>query len=314
MNITQIHKEVVIGCLLGDGCLEKPKLGKNACFKYLSSSRQHVEFVHGYLKDLCTDNMQNIKRREYFDKRTNKTYVNYSFKTRALPELTKIYYDFYTPYKIIPNIDITPTICLMWYIGDGELESRHGFIKFHTNCFSKDGVIYLAGELKQFDADFFEKGVGSKQYIIRIPRRNVREFLKYIGDCPFNDYQHKWKFVEYKNKNIEINGVNDYNLLYPDIVKDWGSGQFTISQLSKKYNVHINCIKHHFNQNNIYWKPTKKEKGVLQLDKKGNIVNTWDSGQQIKRELKYNASAISECCRGVRKQYKGYNWRFKNER
>ena len=30
----------------------------------------------------------------------------------------------------------------------------------------------------------------------------------------------------------------------------------------------------------------------------------------IKKELGFNASAISKCCRGVRKQYKQFKWKF----
>jgi len=59
------------------------------------------------------------------------------------------------------------------------------------------------------------------------------------------------------------------------------------------------------------WCPIKINKKIIQYDLNNNIVNEWNSGQEIKKRLNYNASAISECCRGIRKKYKNYIWEFK---
>ena len=43
-----ITQKILEGCLLGDGHLELPFHGKNASFKYGSSSKQHTEFIHKF--------------------------------------------------------------------------------------------------------------------------------------------------------------------------------------------------------------------------------------------------------------------------
>lgn len=309
-NSINIQK-IIDGCLLGDGCLEMHKKAKNACFTYRSASEQHTRFVHNFFKEFCSENYQEIKRGETFDRRTNKTYVSFYFKTRCLPVFTEQYRRFYKQgVKIVPR-DITADkeTLLLWYIGDGELESSYGYIKLHSNSFSIDEVDFLCDKLKEFNAKSLRKK--ENEFLVTIPRNKVKKFLKFIGDCPFEDYSHKWNFVEYKNKNIELNGFSFYADLYPLIVKDFKKHKGTIYELHKKYNVPIKAIKHHFDKNNVCWTPVKMNKEILQLDLDNNFIKEWKSGQEVKRELGYNASAISECCRGIRKKYKNYIWKFK---
>lgn len=310
-NYINIHR-ILEGCLLGDGCLEMGVNSKNSCFKYLTSSRQHAEFVHSFFKEFCSDNYQTIKRGEYFDKRTNKTYVNYSFRTKCLPFFTEQYERFYkNRIKVVPkDLVIDKNTLLFWYIGDGELESVNGYIKLHTNSFSKYEVDFLCSKLSEFESKILKKT--DKHFLVTIPRNKVKLFLKKIGDCPFSDYSHKWKFVEYKNKNIELNGMNCYDDKFELIVDDFKNGDYTIYKLHKKYNVPINSIKHHFKKNGVKWNPKNVSKKILQFDFNDNLIREWDSGNYINKITGYNASAISACCSGIRKSHKGFRWKFKN--
>ena len=311
-SFTNIQKNVLDGCLLGDGNLELPENGVNAKFNYRSSSKEHVEYVHKYFKEFCSDNYSNIKRSEHYDIRTKKTYVNFYFKTKSLSIFTEEYNRFYkNKIKIVPNdLIINKYVLLFWYIGDGELERKNGFVKLHTNSFTESEVDWLCSKLKFLNAKKLKKS--NNHFLVTIPRNKVKNFLSYIGNCPIDDYKHKWKFVEYVNKNIEKNGINNHVDKYPMIIEDFKNGNYTIYELSKKYNVPIKSITHHFNSKNIEWVPKILNKEVIQCDSNGNEIKKWGSGQEIKRILNYNASAISECCRGLRKIYKNYIWKFKN--
>jgi hypothetical protein len=305
-------RNVLEGCLLGDGFLELQKHSKNASLKYGSSSKQHAEYIHNFFSIYCNENNQKITRREVFDKRTEKTYINYSFSTKALPIFTEQHNRFYVnKIKIVPlDLEINNILLLMWYIGDGELDKKNGYIKLHTNAFTFQEVNFLCNKLSNFEAKPQRKT--KSQYLVTIPRKCAKSFLKYIGDCPINDYNHKWSEVEYKNKNIEANGFNFYKDVYPLIEEDFIKKNHTIYELHKKYNVPIKAIKNYFNQNKIEWNPIDTKKKIIQYDFNGKIIFKWNSGQEIKRELSYNASAISECCRGIRRQYKNYIWKFDN--
>ena len=311
-NFTNIHK-IIDGCLLGDGHLEyKDNKNYNSCLSYGSSVKEHTEYIHQFFKEYCNENYREIKRSEIFDKRTNKTYVRYWFRTKCLPIFTEQRKRFYSNgLKIIPrDLEINEVLLLFWYIGDGELESKNGYIKLHTNSFTLSDVNFLISKLKNFEAKISKKV--ENQYIISIPRKCVKLFLKYIGNCPIKNYKHKWVFVDYKNKNIELNGIQNYSDVYPIIVNDFLSGNFTIYQLYKKYNVPINAIKNNFDRNGINWKPVVNKKKIIQYNIEGKELEIWECGQDISKKLNFNASAISECCRGKRKTYKNYIWKFKN--
>lgn len=57
-------------------------------------------------------------------------------------------------------------------------------------------------------------------------------------------------------------------------------------------------------------KAQKRCKNVLQYTKDGVFVKEWASLHEIQRELGFLVSGISECCRGLRKSYKGSIWRY----
>jgi hypothetical protein len=57
---------------------------------------------------------------------------------------------------------------------------------------------------------------------------------------------------------------------------------------------------------------SSKRKPVVQLTKTGQIVRCWESIWDVKQKLKYSASNISECCRGIRKTAHGHVWKFVN--
>lgn len=191
MNDSIDIQKIIEGCLLGDGHLELHKQGINANFDYTSSSKQHIEFIHKYFIDYCSENYKTIKIIEKFDKRTNKTYVSYRFKTKCHPIFTEQQSRFYkNRIKIIPqDLQIDKHSLLMWYIGDGQLSKDRGFIKLHTNSFKLNEVEHLCKLLNIFKAKPVIKE--QNQYVIYIPRKKVKEFLTYIGVCPFNDYKHK---------------------------------------------------------------------------------------------------------------------------
>ena len=314
MNNSINIQKIIEGCLMGDAHLELPKNGKNASFKYRSSSKQHTEFVHSFFKEFCTDNYQNIKKYEIFDKRTNKTYISFEFRTKALPIFTEQHNRFYkNRIKIVPNdLIIDNNLLLFWYIGDGELESNGGFIKLHTNSFTHDEVNFLCDKLSLFEAKISKKT--SDQFLVSIPRKRVKEFLNKIGECPIDDYKHKWSFVEYKNKNIEKNGMKSHKELLPIIVEDFIKNGTIIYQLHKKYNVPIKSIKHHFNYNGIKWEPTDSRKKIIQYDLNKNFIKEWDSASDVVKELNFNASAIGKCCKGIQKSHRDFFWKYKNDK
>lgn len=197
-TLSSIQKEVLAGALLGDGTIDKNQL------IYASKSKQHTEFVRSFFIGLLAPrNIKELSLVSQFDKRTNKTYSRYVFGTQANIVFEKIRNIWYKPKKQIPpEIRLTSLVCLIWYLGDGGIckgiDSCH--IKLATNCFKKSDLEkYILPQLSVFEPSI-AKTDKINQYTIYIPRRKCREFLNFIGPCPFSDYSHKWDILEYKPK------------------------------------------------------------------------------------------------------------------
>lgn len=69
-------------------------------------------------------------------------------------------------------------------------------------------------------------------------------------------------------------------------------------------------ITHHFDTNNIKWTPKKLNKPIIQYDLNENFIKEWSSAYEANK-YNFNNSGISKCCRGERKKYKNFIWKFK---
>lgn len=246
------QKDYLYGAMLGDGCLSKSKRGINSQFIYTSKSYQHVKFVSIPFKDVLYK--EGIKYTTYNDKRTGKEYSRYVFRTitdAGFENERKIWYP--DGYKHIPNnLKLNPTICLIWYLGDGGICNNKSSqnIKLSTQCFDKEEQEdILIPQLSHYDAALMkaDKGKnGKSQYYIYIPHRKITNFLEYIGGCPFEDYAYKWSFKEYKNKVPEQQTKNEKYF-----IKLYLLG-LTCQQIADVFDVNFNTVKKYLIKNNLY--------------------------------------------------------------
>ena len=312
IELSKLQIEVINGAMLGDGCLYKHKNGINAQFIYGSKSKQHTEFVCDYFKDYWSG--EGLKYCSYLDKRTNKEYSRYVVKTYTNPTFTTIYKHWYDTQgvKHLPDdLVLTPLTCLIWYIGDGGVcqSNRSEYIKLSTHCFNKDEQEkVLLPQLQQFEASLMR--ATDEQYYIYIPHRKEKDFLKYIGECPFTDYQYKWKVKEYKNK-VPTNHANLEKIFCDMYLKG-----FTYYAIAKQYNIEPNVVKHYLIKNNIYKPPTQetlKYRNAVVQYKNNEVIKFYESGTQAERELGISSTGISSVCNGRRSSAGGYQWKkFKN--
>lgn len=252
VSLSDHQREILYGALLGDGSLIKNKNGVNAQFSYTSKSKQHVEFV-------CNDFMmysykEKIKKVVVHDKRTNKDYVRYTFRTISDKGFTSEYKKWYTnKIKHIPkDLVLTPIMCLVWYIGDGGIsnssKSNSQTIKLSTNCFDKkEQEEILLPQLSQFNARLQKAGIGKndkkQQYVICISKENMQDFLDYIGECPFEDYKYKW--------NVKKNKINSYKKYYTDWEMLYKSG-VGYTKIAKKYKVDPTTVLKFLQKKGVY--------------------------------------------------------------
>lgn len=91
-------------------------------------------------------------------------------------------------------------VCKIWYLGDGSLisdkNSNSQRIVLYTNCFEKSDLEKnILPQLQDFEPRLINmnKKLETTGFAICIGKKeNIKRFLRYIGDCPFDDYAYKW--------------------------------------------------------------------------------------------------------------------------
>jgi hypothetical protein len=311
--MNDLQQNILNGCLLGDGSLVLHINAKNAYFSYISSQKEHCDFIAKNFLEFSKDTVyeNGSIQRQVYDKRTNKTYTTNVFRTRSLPCFTEIYYKWYkNKIKIVPHdLVLNKTICLYWYIGDGCLlktNNKSGDIKLATYAFSTNEVETLSNQLLDFKSKvkFNEK---EKQPYVRIPKTKTKEFLTYIGNSYPICYSYKWDFTEYTNREPRFTSHETYK----EIKQLYIEGQ-SVYFLSKRFGIEINSIKNFLKKSNTY-SPKDVKKVILQKNLNDVTIKKWNSMSEAARTLNYTLSGISEVCRGLRNTYKNFKWEFKNE-
>lgn len=302
INLSNIQKEVLYGALLGDGSLIKHKNGINAHFCYLSKSKQHVEYVANFFKEYWSG--EGIKDSSYIDNRTNKEYYRSKVRTYTNSCFTEEYYKWYiNGQKHLPNdLKLTPLTCLIWYMGDGGIchGNRSEYIKLSTQCFLKEEQEkILLPQLSDFEATLMKADIGSdgiQQYFIYIPHRKEKDFLNYIGKCPFTDYEYKWNITAYKNAIPQNHADKEQ-----EFCEKYKNGM-TYYAIAKEYGIEPNAVKYYLIKNNIYEAPNKKLKNaIIHLSQDNEYINIYQSGAAAAKELNLSSSMISSIKNGNRK-------------
>lgn len=166
MKLAQKQIQVLNGLLLGDGCLF---LGKSNNHPLLTVGRsatdlEYLKYQASIFRNLCSN--EGIISSNKYDKKKNKTYLGYKFRTRSLDILLP-YYKLWYPQdkKVVPsNLKLTPITMAHWFCDDGNIsrkkdrkgnESQALKLKLSTNSFTKNEVEFLCSLLSQKYGKFF---------------------------------------------------------------------------------------------------------------------------------------------------------------
>jgi len=197
LKISGVLAEILDGELLGDGYLIKPKKGNCNCyFGYGTARKDYLIWLAKTLRILGLNSRDNSVYESIG--RGYSTNLSYWYQSHRFPELSDLHKRWYPDgkKKVPKNIELTPTVCRHWYIGDGSLNKSFPalYITLSTQSFTAtevDGLIKMLNEI----------GVGAKQgkhpngAVIVMGKEAATAFLNYIGQCPKkieHVYGYKW--------------------------------------------------------------------------------------------------------------------------
>lgn len=189
---SNIQKEIILGGLLGDGCLRR--IG-NEKFQYREThckeQDDYLLWKSGYFK---VKTMGKHKRGGLY----LETFLSTTFRQR--------YIDFYQgtkKHKVPKDITISPLVLAIWYQDDGSfVDGDKKAIKICTNCFNEPSIETLRTFLKQrYDINTKTTVVRDTELIITLGTKETRKFFNICGEYIHPVMRYKVP-VEYQSSNF----------------------------------------------------------------------------------------------------------------
>lgn len=186
IHLTASQLAILDGEMLGDGCLFRRNPRQNAHLSWSLHSRQHIDMLAAVFAAYDA----RVRPVRGSDRWTLRTLSNPALslqRDRWYPDGVK---------RPPEDLMLTSTVCLHWFLGDGANRGG-GALRLHTEGFAVTEVEWLAERLRGLG---FACALRFRSYrgdvsrpFIALGARAGRGFLAYIGECPLEDYRHRWE-------------------------------------------------------------------------------------------------------------------------
>ena len=190
--LTKRQTAIIIGSLLGDGCLEKRENGVRLRLDHGFKQKDYLFWKHQELKNIAGK----ILRVNYYHKGHNKFYENYRFSTLTSKLLSIFWKKFYrNGNKIVPKnickLLTEPIALAIWHMDDGYKRNDCNALRLNTDSFSRSEQDFLRNAL--------EKNFGIKTKVhkkggywnIYIPEKESKKFVDLVKPYIHNTLNYK---------------------------------------------------------------------------------------------------------------------------
>jgi hypothetical protein len=215
-SLNDTQKQMLLGSLIGDGCIAKHHEGINSC-RFIE---QHSISQLGYLewkKEILNNFISTDIR--FIDNSQNKSYgngISCSLNTVLHKEFVPFYNMFYkNGKKEIPFFELTPLSLAVWYYDDGSIsrisqKGNYYSAKLHTEGYDLNSINTLRDMLKQLGINSGLANVKSKYNVITLGHKDTNKLMNIISTVQIPCMSYKIQFsdnpVETQNSN---SGVSD---------------------------------------------------------------------------------------------------------
>lgn len=298
-ELTQIQHEVLIGSMLGDGCLN---IKKEYATPRLVIDRgiddlPYLQWEYDIFKNLCRDKAITIGT--HYNKITNKKYPYCELESRCIPAFSQYKKDWYPiKKKVVPNnITLSPLSIAVWLCDDGWVglcgDSLNCIkLTFCTDGFTKDEVYYLKSLLDdRYNVCFtISKQKDKNQYRINGSDYQSRPLLQDI-DSVFPVSMSRKSDV-WRNStanfysNINLTQIRNKNVIF-DLINELRVGDiFTIRSICEKLNYHTMYeIRFAPNSTIRNFIKQKIEEGIVSVLNNPDKIFSFNSTLELKEKL-----------------------------
>ncbi len=188
-ELTKKQKELIIGCVLGDGHVRK-LAGRQYAFLEINHSikaKEYVEWKYSLLKEIVKSPPQKRRQNKGIFKEA------YRFTTRQHPFIEEVYKKFYKDgKKVIPKgFTLTPFILAVWFMDDGS-STKKGDIYLNTQQFDLKSQRRLLHALRQLQIKA-RLNKDRRYYRIRIKKESRERFIELISPYVIDAMKYKLK-------------------------------------------------------------------------------------------------------------------------
>ena len=183
MRLTQRQKEILVGLILGDGCLEKN--GNNVRLRVEHGLKQgeYLSWLYYEFQNFTAQKPRIVSSKH---SKRNKVYERLHFSTLSLNCFNEYYSKFYEQkIKIVPG-DIkeilkSPLSLAVWYMDDGYKRNDCDALRLSTDSFTKKEqkqLLYCLKSNFSIEVKLHKKG---KAWNIYIPNREAVKFCDLVS-------------------------------------------------------------------------------------------------------------------------------------
>ena len=188
LDLSNVQRSVLVGTLLGDGCLAKHGRHHRLHVKHKGAHASLVEWKREIFSPFISMQLHR------FDQKLGlRRYPCVQFATRTHPVFTEWHRRFYVEgRKTVPG-DIRglldPVALAVWFMDDGAVD--HAGLTFQTHSFTRDEVMVLMEALQER----FHLAVNLRRnrgaWVIYVQERSVRLFAEIIGPHLLPEFTYK---------------------------------------------------------------------------------------------------------------------------
>lgn len=193
MQLTQRQDAIIIGTLLGDGCLERNGRNVRLRLEHSKDQKSYLVWKFKELKSIVTGSVMKVRAYHKINKRFYDSYRAYTFSHEAMHYYQNMFY--LNNKKVIPNnifeLLKDPLSLAIWFMDDGYKRNDCNAFRLGTDSFAKEEQALLQEALlKNFgiETKMHKKG---KYWNIYIPERESKKFVNIIKPYIIPKFEYK---------------------------------------------------------------------------------------------------------------------------